>query len=70
MSEEVMRYKKKGILYSAIDDFKKGYAIGLTEDWPLFWQEFADQMFADLMAYETLMREKRIDIPKPRKVEE
>lgn len=59
-------YKNKGILYSAITDFKKAYTLELTEKWPRYWREFAEQAFSDLMGYETLMREHGIDIPKPR----
>lgn len=58
-------FEGRGKLYSAIAAFKKAYCQDETKHWPRFWCEFADQAFADLMAYEALMREAGIEIPKP-----
>ena len=50
-------YRGKGTLYQAIKDFKLMVAADVQKHWHPYWREFAEQAFADLVAYEMLMRE-------------
>ncbi|MGZ3773002.1 MAG: hypothetical protein ACXVCY_04450 [Pseudobdellovibrionaceae bacterium] len=58
---EEVEYDGKGQLGQAIHDFKIAYAKGLTQEWPLYWKEFADQAFADLISLETKLSQMQIE---------
>lgn len=49
---ENQNYPGKGKLGQAIIDFRKHYCLGATQEWSLYWKEFADQAFTDLIAIE------------------
>ena len=69
-ADEERSYDNKGLLFQAIKDFKVSYCQGLTKDWPLYWREFADQAFADIIAMEFLMDEGGIEVPTKLKPED